>query len=184
MAIDTGIFIPKPCTPWISPSVDHQDIIKAIVFLLSCLVLGRRCSGPRPYLLDRVVSKMVDQSGPSTNSMMMNGPGCCRLSAVRPGCEHDSSDISVLTEIFLDLDLNLIRNFFLPINDSRVPGLRKPNNDVQPSIVEAEAKGHVEETLERTNVFFNSFSFTPPCDGLSCRGVLVHLEDVVARRHV
>ena len=56
---------------------------------------------------------------------------------------------------------------FLPISDSRVPGLRKPYNDVQPSIVEAEAKGHVEETLERTNVISSSFSFTPPCDDLS-----------------
>jgi hypothetical protein len=48
-----------------------------------------------------------------------------------------------------------------------VSGLRKPNNDIRPSIAEAEAEANVEGTLKKTNIFSGSPSFPPPSDKLA-----------------
>lgn len=71
-------------------------------------------------------------------------------------------DISVLVEIFYDLDF--IHNFFVPISCSRVSWLRKPNNDIRSSIAEAEAEANVEGTVKKTHIFSGSPSFPPPSD--------------------
>jgi hypothetical protein len=65
-------------------------------------------------------------------------------------------------EVFYDLDL--IHNFFVPISYSHISGLRKPNKDIRPSIVETEAEANIEGTLKKTNIFSGSPSFPPPSD--------------------
>ena len=70
--------------------------------------------------------------------------------------------IGVLAEVLHDLDL--VRDFLLPVSCRCVSGLWKPNDDIRLSIAEAETEAHVEGSVEKSNKFSGPFSFPAPSD--------------------